>query len=43
VRAPGHWRSNAPIMQQAAFGSAYGCKVGTPMQPKSEARISIFR
>ena len=43
VRAPGQWRTNAPIMQQAAFGSAYGCKVGTPMQPKPDARISIFR
>ena len=43
VRAPGQWRTNAPIMQQAAFGSAYSCKVGTPMQPKPEARISIFR
>ncbi|GHB98495.1 M13 family metallopeptidase [Thermomonas carbonis] len=42
VRAPGQWRTNAPIMQQAAFGSAYGCKVGTPMQPKPEARISVF-
>ena len=43
VRAPGQWRTNAPIMQQAAFGSAYGCKVGSPMQPKPDARISIFR
>ena len=42
VRAPGQWRANAPIMQQGAFGTAYACKVGTPMQPKPEARISIF-
>ncbi|MDI1252003.1 M13 family metallopeptidase [Thermomonas sp.] len=42
VRAPGQWRANGPIMQQAAFGTAYGCKVGTPMQPKPEDRISVF-
>ena len=42
VRAPGQWRANAPIMQQAAFGTAYGCKVGTPMQPKLEDRITVF-
>ena len=42
VRAPGQWRTNGPIMQQAAFGAAYGCKVGTPMQPKLEDRIKIF-
>jgi putative endopeptidase len=43
VRAPGLWRSNGPIMQQGAFGAAYGCKAGTPMQPKPEQRIGIFR
>ena len=42
VRAPGLWRSNGPIMQQGAFGSAFGCKTGTPMQPKPEQRASIF-
>ena len=43
VRAPGLWRSNGPIMQQGAFGSAYGCKAVTPMQPKPEQRVGIFR
>ncbi|MEO6154731.1 MAG: M13 family metallopeptidase [Thermomonas sp.] len=42
VRAPGQWRANGPIMQQPAFGTAYGCAVGTPMQPKIEDRISVF-
>ena len=42
VRAPGLWRSNAPIMQQAEFGTAYGCKVGTPMQSKPADRVNIF-
>ena len=43
VRAPGPWRGNAPIMQQGAFGTAYACKAGTPMQPKVEQRVGIFR
>ena len=43
VRAPGQWRSNAPVMQQGAFGSALGCKAGTPMQPKAEQRFGVFR
>ena len=43
VRAPGVWRANGPAMQQAAFGAAFGCKIGTPMQPKPEQRISVFR
>ena len=43
VRAPGQWRTNAPIMQQGAFGTAYACKAGTPMQPKVEQRVGIFR
>lgn len=42
VRAPGLWRANGPVMQQAAFGSAYGCNVGTPMHPQPEQRISVF-
>nr|MDQ3038278.1 M13 family metallopeptidase [Pseudomonadota bacterium] len=42
VRAPGQWRANGPIMQQAAFGAAYGCQAGTPMQPKPEEQISLF-
>lgn len=43
VRAPGLWRANAPLSQQPAFGSAYGCKVGSPMQPrKPEEAIRIF-
>ena len=43
VRAPGVWRGNGPVMQQGAFGAAFGCKAGTPMQPKPEQRIGIFR
>ena len=42
VRAPGPVRANAPITQQAAFGAAFTCKVGTPMQPKAEDRVTVF-
>lgn len=43
VRAPGRWRANVPVMQQAAFGVAYGCKIGTPMQPKADERVTVFK
>jgi len=43
VRAPGPWRANVPVMQQAAFGAAYGCKIGTPMQPKADERVTVFK
>ena len=43
VRAPGPWRANVPAMQEAAFGAAYGCKIGTPMQPKADARVIVFQ
>lgn len=43
VRPPGQWRTNGPLMQQAAFGTAFACKAGTPMQRKPEDRIEIFR
>ena len=42
VRAPGPWRSHGPVMQQAAFGTAFGCKAGTPMQARPADRISIL-
>jgi putative endopeptidase len=43
VRAPGPVRANAPAMQQAAFGTAFSCKIGTPMQPtKVEERVTVF-
>ncbi|WP_374555431.1 M13-type metalloendopeptidase [Thermomonas sp.] len=43
VRAPGPWRANVPAMQAAAFGAAYGCKIGTPMQPKADGRVTVFQ
>ncbi len=43
VRPPGQWRANGPLMQQAAFATAFSCKAGAPMQRKPEERIEIFR
>ncbi|MDE2406885.1 MAG: M13 family metallopeptidase [Xanthomonadaceae bacterium] len=42
VRAPGQWRANVPLMQQPAFGAAFGCKTGSPMQAAVEARVTVF-
>jgi putative endopeptidase len=40
---PGHWRSNGPLMQLPAFGTAYGCKAGSAMLLPEAERISIWR
>ncbi|HUH90594.1 MAG TPA: M13 family metallopeptidase [Lysobacter sp.] len=42
VHAPGQWRTNGPLMNLAAFGDTYGCKAGTPMQLKADARIVLW-
>ncbi|HEY5613824.1 MAG TPA: M13 family metallopeptidase [Lysobacter sp.] len=42
VHAPGQWRANLPIANQAAFGEAYGCKPGTPMQPAAEMQVKLW-
>jgi putative endopeptidase len=42
VHAPGQWRTNGPLMNQAAFGEAFACKPGTPMQPKAEQQIAMW-
>ena len=39
VRSPGVLRANIPLMQKPAFATAFGCKVGQPMQPKAQLRI----
>ncbi len=42
VHAPGQWRTNIPVANQAAFGEAYGCKVGTPMQATPEMQVKLW-
>lgn len=39
VRAPGLLRTNIPLMQQPAFGEAYGCRIGAAMRPKEQVRL----
>jgi putative endopeptidase len=39
---PGQWRANGPLIQQAAFGEAFGCKAGTAMQAKPADRIQLW-
>ncbi len=43
VHAPGQWRANGPLTNTPAFGEAYGCKAGTPMQHKTDQQVSIWR
>jgi putative endopeptidase len=42
VRPPGRWRADGPLMQQAAFAAAFGCKAGNPMWHAPDARITVF-
>ncbi len=42
VHAPGQWRANVPVMNQPAFGEAFGCKAGTPMQPMPEMQVKLW-
>jgi putative endopeptidase len=43
VHAPGQWRTNGPLADQPAFGTAFSCKPGTPMQHAPEKQVSIWR
>lgn len=43
VHAPGQWRSNGPLANEPAFGEAFSCKAGTPMQRKDDEQIKIWR
>ncbi len=41
--APGMWRVNGTLANLPAFGEAYKCKAGTPMQHKTEEQVAIWR
>jgi putative endopeptidase len=43
VHAPGQWRANGPLADTPAFGEAFKCKAGTPMQRASGEQVSIWR
>ncbi|KGM56029.1 peptidase M13 [Lysobacter daejeonensis GH1-9] len=40
---PGAARANAPLVQLPAFGTAYGCKPGQPMQAAVADRITLWK
>jgi len=42
VHPPGKWRTNVPLMNQAGFGEAFSCKVGSPMQVAADQRVSVW-
>jgi len=42
VHAPGKVRVNAALQNQPAFGEAFSCKAGTPMQAAEAARIRVW-
>lgn len=41
LHAPGQWRTDGPLANLPAFGSAFSCKAGTPMQRAQQ--VSIWR
>ncbi|KAF1688805.1 M13-type metalloendopeptidase [Pseudoxanthomonas koreensis] len=43
IHAPGQLRSNVPLSNLPAFGAAYGCKAGTPMQRTEADQVRIWR
>jgi putative endopeptidase len=43
VRAPGVWRTNAPLANQPAFAATYTCKPGQPMQRAEAEQVRIWR
>jgi putative endopeptidase len=43
LHAPGQWRTNGPLADQPAFGTAFSCKAGTPMQRATSQQVSIWR
>lgn len=42
VHAPGAVRVNAALQNQPAFGEAFGCKAGTPMQVEAAGQIRVW-
>ena len=41
--APGHWRTNGPLANLPAFGTAFACEPGAPMQRTEAEQIRIWR
>jgi putative endopeptidase len=43
LHAPGQWRANGPLANLPAFGQAFSCKAGTPMQRETAQQVSLWR
>lgn len=43
ARTPGKWRANGPLANLPAFGEAFGCEAGTPMQRAADEQVRIWR
>lgn len=43
LQTPGQWRTNGPLANLPAFGEAFECKPGTPMQRAEAEQVSIWR
>ena len=43
LRAPGQWRVDGPLANLPAFGAAYACKAGQPMQLPDAQQVRIWR
>ena len=43
LRAPGQWRVDGPLANLPAFGAAYACKAGQPMQLPEAQQVRIWR
>lgn len=43
ARTPGQWRTNGPLANLPAFGTAFECKPGTPMQRAEAEQVGIWR
>jgi putative endopeptidase len=42
VHAPGQWRVNGAVQNLPAFGEAFACKAGVPMQAQADQQVKIF-
>lgn len=42
VHAPGKWRTNGPLRNEASFGEAFACKPGNAMQLAADQQIRLF-
>ncbi|HVR82280.1 MAG TPA: M13 family metallopeptidase, partial [Luteimonas sp.] len=43
VHAPGQWRANGPLSNEPAFGAAFSCKAGDPMQRAVDQQVTLWR